>query len=91
MDEKNIAPLKDEALEQVSGGEEKESGKSRPEPNMSSAAFVELSKTETCPSSGNQKHSFSHVGLYSMQSPIHHAIYEKYRCQLCNKVVYVKM
>lgn len=91
MDEKNIAPLKDEALEQVSGGEEYESGNSRPEPNMSSAVFVELCKTESCPSSGNQKHSFSRVGFYNMLSPIHSGIYTKYRCQFCNKVVYVKM
>ena len=90
MDEKNKAPLKDSALEQVSGGYEVENGTTRPSPWIYASEMQNYRNNNPCPSVFHL-HMFQSVGLYKYVGSHGEHIddFDVEKCKNCGAVVYI--
>lgn len=92
MDKKNIPPLKDDALEQVSGGIDYEYGEEYPWPLTSWEELQNYSDNDTCASNlRNFKHVFHPATAYiQMNNGSPSDAYTKFVCDFCKQTWYVK-
>lgn len=91
MDEKNNAALKDDALEQVSGGHEEVESTTLPSPWIPESLLQNYLDNNPCPVASTKRHLFIPVDFYAVVDVHGHTkeILNKYRCQICNEVLYI--